>query len=87
MWTGYREFRPPHDKVIVKLQSNPRCLKVLALARVLESIVDGVVLMDLWGPVAHRSNLQLLVLVLAAFKPVTPLEQRAVWSIAGWGQS
>lgn len=39
----------PHDKAIVKLHSNPRCVKVLTLARVLESIVYGVVLMNLWG--------------------------------------
>lgn len=80
------EFRPPHDKGLCKTPFNPRCLKVLALARVLESIVYGVVLMNLWGQVAHRSNLQLLLLVSATIEPATQLEQRAVWFIAGWGQ-
>lgn len=32
-----------------KTPFNPRCPRVLALARVLESIADGVVLMNLWG--------------------------------------
>jgi hypothetical protein len=69
------EFYPPHDKAFVihpSLQQIHAKYKVV-LVRVLESTVDGVVLMDLWGPKADRLNPQLIVLVLATIKSVTQL--------------